>query len=451
MKCFKCREHGHIASECKNELRSYVYNISEGAREKCLKEVQMGEYRLVALIDTGSDLNLMRAKHYVKIGAPRLRNSVLEFRGVGEGNNRSLGESSTIITIDRTAYPINVHVVPDALTSQDLIIGTEYLETVEVNFKRGEISIKDLGGVGNSVVSSVDIEPEVNQVDSSRIIIPENRKTLEDEVVDEVVDELVDEVVDEVEDEGENQSKDEGEKYLDFYHAGNGETDAIQKRNAGSNGLPQVSDGEEMQEAVLAVAIGGKTVDKDVYEDDWKNKSASDDEADDENDDEDDGKNDGASDGNSNNRNEKEDEREDHEAEGDDGDEDEDDGRNDGASDGKDDDEDEDEGTYKDKNKDEGEKDDEDEDGWKNKSARNDEAEGADHEDKGEDREAEDKSEDDGKGDGASDEKSDNENEDRDKDKDEDKGEDEEAKHRDNYQHPEKILVQRRREVQNGF
>jgi len=54
---------------------------------------------LTLLIDTGSDLYLIRASNYVKIGASTLRNEAIEFRGFGSDNVR-LCEFTGILVVN---------------------------------------------------------------------------------------------------------------------------------------------------------------------------------------------------------------------------------------------------------------------------------------------------------------------------------------------------------------
>ncbi|CAK9814696.1 Gag-Pol polyprotein [Anthophora quadrimaculata] len=75
-KCYHCGEHGHIAPECQKRderqaTRSTNY-MEQPATEKTCKMVRLNGHDIRALVDTGSDLTLMTAACYVKIGAPRL-------------------------------------------------------------------------------------------------------------------------------------------------------------------------------------------------------------------------------------------------------------------------------------------------------------------------------------------------------------------------------------------
>lgn len=89
----------------------------------------------MALIDTGSDISMMRACVYALIGSPGLRANVIEFRGVGDYRAMTLGRFETEVTIDENAYPMCIHVVPDAVLQHNLLIGTDFLNSVEINVR----------------------------------------------------------------------------------------------------------------------------------------------------------------------------------------------------------------------------------------------------------------------------------------------------------------------------
>jgi hypothetical protein len=61
-KCYKCGERGHIASKCVEQPKTVGAVDAQIARKKCVKEVSIGGRKMEALIDTGSDISLMRAE-----------------------------------------------------------------------------------------------------------------------------------------------------------------------------------------------------------------------------------------------------------------------------------------------------------------------------------------------------------------------------------------------------
>ena len=100
---------------------------------------------------------------------------MLQFRGVGMEKNYTLGELLTPITIDHATYTINIHVVPDTLTSHSLKLGTDFLDTVELVMKGGEISIAKLNV---PEIFNISVETVTERTDLSHITIPEHKKAV---------------------------------------------------------------------------------------------------------------------------------------------------------------------------------------------------------------------------------------------------------------------------------
>ena len=114
----------------------------------------------------------MRADQHAKIGAPKLIREIIVFRSIGSENNLTLGKFSTDIVIDDELYHITVHVVPNIMMHRSLIIGTDFLDIVEMNRRRGDISIfrlKDENPDGIPEVFKVDIETGARGVDLSHV------------------------------------------------------------------------------------------------------------------------------------------------------------------------------------------------------------------------------------------------------------------------------------------
>ena len=135
--------------------------------------MKIGNFELSALIDTGSELTLMRYNQYVKIGAPKLSRDIIEFHSIGSKRNFTLGKFPTDIIIDGELYHITIPVVPNTAMQHSLLIGTDFLDTVEINMKRGDdisiYRIKDENSDGCPEVLKVDIETGTREVDLSRV------------------------------------------------------------------------------------------------------------------------------------------------------------------------------------------------------------------------------------------------------------------------------------------
>lgn len=188
-KCFECGEYGHIAAKCQKKnvdvKGAAISAVSRVFRKKCVKEVTIDGRITTALIDTGSDISIMRASEHKMIGLPGLQPSKVEFCGIGSYSVASLGQVRTEITIDGHVYSMLIHVVPDTVLHYGLLIGTDFLDTVEINIKQGVISIEPIPGE----VTDDGMRPEIfaintvrdtNKIDVSCIENAEHRQAVTD-------------------------------------------------------------------------------------------------------------------------------------------------------------------------------------------------------------------------------------------------------------------------------
>lgn len=141
-KCFNCNEFVHKSAQCpkKNHCNA---TLSERRRPKPEKTVDINGTGLTALIDTGSDISLIRSECYIRIGAPKLEKRSLQFRGIGGTNITTLGRTSIDVQIDGTLFSINLHVIADTIIQQDLLMGIDCLNAVNVQIEQGNIFISE--------------------------------------------------------------------------------------------------------------------------------------------------------------------------------------------------------------------------------------------------------------------------------------------------------------------
>lgn len=177
-KCFKCG--GHIATKCdkkQNEVSSVDASANK-KRDKYIKDIRIGDCAMIALIDTGSDICLMRASAYIRLGCPRLKLNEIRFHGIGATNNSTMGEFDTKLTIDGYTHSALIRVVPDTLMSHDLLVGTDFLNSVELTIKAGKIMISPLSeqvSVDNELLEILQIDVDFEKSDADVSHVPELR------------------------------------------------------------------------------------------------------------------------------------------------------------------------------------------------------------------------------------------------------------------------------------
>lgn len=123
------------------------------------------------LFDTGSDITVMQADEYIRIGAPRLENIVTPFRSVGTEENVTLGRFWAKLTVDGNSFRVSINVVSNDLLRSKLLIGRDFLDTIELNMKLGKATVKPLtddGAFAEICQIKVDSDREVD-VDLSHV------------------------------------------------------------------------------------------------------------------------------------------------------------------------------------------------------------------------------------------------------------------------------------------
>lgn len=162
-KCFACNEYGHVAAKCtKKIIPKDSCAVSQSGQRKCLKEVTLDDIRIEALIDSASDLTLMRADEYVKRGSPRFEQCQMTLRGIGSKEVTALGKFEAKITIDGRCYPICVYVISDTAIPYPFLIGTDFLNKVEVNIRAGKTTIAPIDDPKDTNDGDV---PEIFKID----------------------------------------------------------------------------------------------------------------------------------------------------------------------------------------------------------------------------------------------------------------------------------------------
>lgn len=89
-KCYQCGDFGHVAAKCTKNPKMPSKDIGSArvdmlqacGDKKTYKTVNILGKDVVTVINPGSDLHLLRASLYVQLGAPKIRQEIVEFNGV---------------------------------------------------------------------------------------------------------------------------------------------------------------------------------------------------------------------------------------------------------------------------------------------------------------------------------------------------------------------------------
>lgn len=145
IKCFKCNNFGHKSSECRNKEKQQL-KIQEKGRNDCCtpyKDVYINETLVKALIDTGSDVNLIKESYLYKINSEDYNQDVtMCLKGIADHEIQTRGSILAKIQIDNCYFDATIHVVQDEDIPVDFILGNPILNDVEVNFTAEGITTK---------------------------------------------------------------------------------------------------------------------------------------------------------------------------------------------------------------------------------------------------------------------------------------------------------------------
>lgn len=124
VKCYNCQEVGHRSNNCPRKNSNSVGKINLARFSKLTKEVKIGGKSVIAMVDSGASVSLMRRKTYSSLGLDSELVKVFgHVEGIGSSKVAVIGECRLNIDIDGDQYPETVLVVGDDTINTDMIIG----------------------------------------------------------------------------------------------------------------------------------------------------------------------------------------------------------------------------------------------------------------------------------------------------------------------------------------
>lgn len=84
------------------------------------------------MLDTSSDLHLIRAEEYIKLGVPSLTGSVISCKGFGNKNMSTLGSFAIDVTIDDNDFRLTIHAISDTCMNHSLLLGLDLLKDANI-------------------------------------------------------------------------------------------------------------------------------------------------------------------------------------------------------------------------------------------------------------------------------------------------------------------------------
>lgn len=184
-KCFSCGKYGHLSTGCPSreslskETKTSNVNVVEAVPKNAVK-LKINETQLIALFDTGSDINTIREDVYD--GYFRdipLSNESITIKGLGESNvTKTIGSFVNHVLVNEDEFSLTFHVIPKSCTAYKAIVGNSLLDQANVSMTEGEIVVykkeKD------NFLMKINVEAGVNEINVEHISNSDHRNAVED-------------------------------------------------------------------------------------------------------------------------------------------------------------------------------------------------------------------------------------------------------------------------------
>ncbi|GFY30327.1 peptidase A2 domain-containing protein [Trichonephila clavipes] len=140
-RCLSCNLYGHKSFECPRANLNNTSTPPSGVNAvhelpfpiNMFKDVTIFGRKLNGLVDTGSNLTLLRNSTYINIDAPPLKQTNTLLTGFGFSRINVIGTFDSEITIADQIFPVTISVVPNYCTNYDLIIGCDVIKQAHLN------------------------------------------------------------------------------------------------------------------------------------------------------------------------------------------------------------------------------------------------------------------------------------------------------------------------------
>ncbi|GFW37834.1 retrovirus-related Pol polyprotein from transposon 297 [Trichonephila clavipes] len=141
LRCLSCNLYGHKSFECRRANLNNTSTPPSGVNAvhelpspiNMFKDVTIFGRKLNGLVDTGSNLTLLRNSTYINIDAPPLKQTNTLLTGFVFSRINVIGTFDSEITIDDQIFPVTISVVPNSCTNYDLIIGCDVIKQAHLN------------------------------------------------------------------------------------------------------------------------------------------------------------------------------------------------------------------------------------------------------------------------------------------------------------------------------
>lgn len=168
VKCFRCNNFGHKSNQCPDSIKKTL-KIQRGENDHSFtpyKKLKINDIAVTVLIDTGSDVNLIKNSQFDIINGSKHDydpKATLRLTGIAEHEIQSKGAFLAKVQMDESYFDTIIHVVEDDSIPVDIILGNPILKEVEINFTADGICAKKV-----LHLTTIEVDEDVPDVGDKR-------------------------------------------------------------------------------------------------------------------------------------------------------------------------------------------------------------------------------------------------------------------------------------------
>ncbi|GFT85449.1 retrovirus-related Pol polyprotein from transposon 297 [Trichonephila clavipes] len=145
-KCILCENFGHKFDACPKKNNPSSNNVDEITPLTTICK----EVKILSLVDTGSQVTLMKESVWNQLGSPSLINSGNILTGFSLSKTHVIGSFNLTVSIDNQDFPVKINVVLNPSMNFDIIIGCNLIKQAtltitpdSVMFSKPQIEVSD--------------------------------------------------------------------------------------------------------------------------------------------------------------------------------------------------------------------------------------------------------------------------------------------------------------------
>ncbi|GFW48212.1 retrovirus-related Pol polyprotein from transposon 297 [Trichonephila clavipes] len=144
-KCILCENFGHKSDACPQKNIPSSNNVDEITPLTTMcKEVKILSKKILSLVDTGSQVTLMKESVWNQLGSPSLINSGNKLTGFGLSKTHVIGSFNSTVSIDNQDFPVKINVVPNHSMNFDIIIGCNLIKQANLTITPDSVMFSKL-------------------------------------------------------------------------------------------------------------------------------------------------------------------------------------------------------------------------------------------------------------------------------------------------------------------